>query len=136
MLNAYSVGQTIAANDYISFNLVALRKGETAVLSGNSTVQLNKAGVYAVSFEITGTPAAAGAVTVEMLKDGVAQPQATATLPAALTTVSVALPITTLVQVQHDNGPCCCRAPVVLQFRNTGVGLNNAGVRLVITKVC
>lgn len=89
-----------------------------------------------VSFVLTGTPAAAGQASVEMTKNGVPQPQATITLPAALTTVSVALPIHTLVQVSESNSNCCCKAPTVLQFINTGVGINAAGSSVVITKVC
>lgn len=137
MLNAYSNAQTISAtNGIIPFTSVSLVKGQTVELSGTSTILLHKAGIYLVNMVVAGTPAAAGAVTVSMTKDGVTQPQATLTDPTALTTVGVTMPISTLVQVQDSDGCCCCKAPVVLQFTNTGVGLNNANAILTITKVC
>lgn len=136
MLEAFAVNQTIAADSVIPFTSVSLQKGETAVLAGSSSIMLNKCGVYMVSAVFTGTPAAAGAAEITMTKNGVAQPQATVNLPAALTTVSVALPISTLVQVPQSNGPCCCKSGTVIQFENTGVGLNAAGASVIVTKVC
>lgn len=136
MLEAFAVNQTIAADSAVPFNSVSLLKGETVVLSGISTIQLNRCGVYMVNAVITGTPAAAGAAEVYMTRNGVEQEQARAYLPAALTTVSVALPISTLVQVTENNGNCCCKAPTLLQFVNAGVGLNAASTSVIVTKVC
>lgn len=136
MLEAYAVNKTIAANDLIPFDSVSLLKGQTAVLSGASSIQLNRCGVYMISAVFTGTPAAAGAVSIEMLRNGVVQPQASANLAAELTTVSVAVPISTLVQVSENNGNCCCKSGTIIQFRNSGVGLNAARTSIIITKVC
>ena len=136
MLNAYSTAQTIPAGALVPFTSVALHKGMTATLSGQNTIQLNRAGVYRVDLVLSGVPAAAGAVTVTMTKDGVPQPQATVTDPLAVTTIGVTLPVTTLVQVSRNNGSCCCREPVVLAFELNGVGLNQAQASVVVTRIC
>ena len=137
MLNAYSNGQTIAAtNGLVPFTSVSLAKGETTELSGINSILLHRAGIYLINMVVTGTPAAAGAVTVTMTRNGVTQNQATVNDPTAATTVGVTMPMVTLVQVPENDGCCCCKAPTVLQFVNTGVGLNNASATLVITKVC
>ena len=137
MLEAYAVSQTIAAtNGPVPFTTVALVKGETAILTGLNSIQLNRAGIYHVELQVSGTPAAAGAATVTMTRNGVTQPQATVTDPTVLTTVGVNLAMSTLVQVTENNGPCCCMAPTVLQFINTGVALNNASTSVVVTKLC
>lgn len=137
MLNAYSSAQTIAATTgLIPFTSVSLVKGDTTELSGTMSVMLHRAGIYLVQLVVSGTPAAAGAVTVTMTKDGVTQNQATVNDPTVLTTVGVTMPMVTLVQVPENDGCCCRKSPVVLQFVNTGVGLNNANATLVITKVC
>lgn len=136
MLNAYSNGQTLAAGDVFPLQVPALVKGRTAVLSGNGTIQLNARGVYMVQATFYGLPAAAGDVVVSMTKDGVVQPQAVVTSPNGLTTTGVAVSLSTLVQVQHDNGSCCCSAPTLLQFINSGVGLSKAGASVVVTRIC
>lgn len=136
MLEAFAVNQTIAADSAVPFDSVSLLKGETVVLSGISTIQLNRCGVYMVNAVVTGTPATAGAVELYMTRNGVEQPQARTYLPAELTNVSVSLPISTLVQVTDNNGNCCCKAPTMLQFINAGVGLNAANTSVVVTKVC
>lgn len=120
----------------VPFTSVALMKGKTVDLTGTTSIALHKAGVYLVEMVVAGTPAAAGTASIAMIKDGVAQPQATVNDPTAVTTVGVTLPITTLVQVSEDDGCCCCKAPTVIQFQNTGVGLNNASTMITVTKVC
>lgn len=137
MLEAYSTAQTIAATTgAVPFTNVSLVKGQTAVLSGTNTIQLNRAGIYMVHAVVSGVPAAAGTASIQIYKDGVAQPEATSSTPSGLTTVGVNLAMATLVQVREDNGCCCRMAPTVLQLINTGVGLNNANANIVITKVC
>lgn len=134
MLEAYSSGKTIASGGVVPFDSVKLLKGETAVLSGSGAVQLNRCGVYSVTAVVDGTPAAAGAATIQINQDGVAV--ASITDPLAVTTVGVTLTLPTLIQVKQSNGPCCCKSPSMLQVVNAGVGLNNANTRIVITKVC
>lgn len=122
MLEAYSVNAEVAATSPVPFNNVTLKKGCTVTLSGPATIELNKCGVYMVSFD-----GAAGAeTTVQMYKDGVAQPQAQS--------VGVALGFTTLVQVPNNNCGCPCSSPTTLQFMNeTATTFDN--VNVVITKI-
>lgn len=112
-----------------------MKKGQTVELNGVNSIQLNKCGVYEVIFNATALAGTAGAVTIEMTKNGVPQPQATTTITGATTTTSVNVPITTLVQVKDNNSCCCCDAPTILQFINTGVAIT-ADTNIVVTKIC
>lgn len=122
MLEAYSENITVMANSAIPFQNVSFKKGCTAELSGISTVELNKCGVYMVSVNAsTGT-----STTVQLFKNGVAQPQAqsTGTSPC----------FTTLVPVSENNSFCPCTAPVSLQvISDTATTFTNANVT--VTKV-
>lgn len=136
MIEAYSLNTSVLTDGTIPFNAVALKKGCTADLEGVSTIELNKCGVYEVIFNATVTPTAAGTVTIQMLKNGVIQPQATRTLTGVTTTTSANVPIATLVQVSEDNDCRCCTKPTIIQFINAGVGLNINNTNVVITKIC
>lgn len=123
MLEAYSTNVAVAADAAIPFNNVVIQKGNTAVLSGAQTVELNKCGVYMV--EIDGT--ASASTTVQMTKNGVAQPQAQST--------GTTFGFQTLVQVPRSNTSCCCSSPTLIQFTaDAAVTLTN--VNVVVTKVC
>ena len=123
MLEAYSLNVTAAAGAPVPFNSVALVKGGTAVLASPTTIELNKRGVYAVSFN--GTTAASD--TVQLWKDGVSQPQAQST--------GTSLSFTTLVQCDRDNSCCCCASPVSLQVVS-GSAATIADANITVTKVC
>lgn len=123
MLEVYGTNIAVTENTAITFSNTSLKKGCTAELSGPSTIQLNKCGVYMVSFDAS----AAAANTIQMFKDGVAQPQAqsTGTNPSFVT----------LVQVDRNNSECCCSSPVDLSFVPTTTGtLTSANV--CVTKIC
>lgn len=122
MLEAYSVNKQVGAIEPISFDNVILRKGCTAVLSGASTIELNKCGVYMISLDgVAGT-----STTVQMFKNGVAQPQAQST--------GTTLSFTTLVQVPNNNSSCPCASATTLQFINeTAATFDN--VNVVVTKL-
>ena len=123
MLEAYSTNVAVAADAAIPFNNVVIQKGNTAVLSGAQTVELNKCGVYMV--EIDGT--ASASTTVQMTKSGVVQPQAQST--------GTTFGFQTLVQVPRSNTSCCCSSPTLIQFTaDAAVTLTN--VNVVVTKVC
>ena len=106
MLEAYSLNQTVASMDAVPFTSVSLKKGCTAELSGASTIQLNKCGVYMVSFN----GSSATATTVELYKNGIEQPQAQST--------GLNPSFVTLVQVTENNSCCPCSAPTTLQVIN------------------
>ena len=123
MLEVYSTNVEVAADSAIPFQNVALKKGCTAELSGTGTIQLNKCGVYMVSFDGT----ASAETNVELYKDGVTQMQAQAT--------GEAVSFETLVQVDKNNCGCCCSSPVTLQvISDSAVTFTNANI--VVTKVC
>lgn len=136
MIEAHAKNQAISATTgIVPFTGVTLKKGQTVELSGVNSIQLNKCGVYEVIFNATALAGTAGAVTIEMTKNGVPQPQATTTITGATITTSVNVPITTLVQVKDNNSCCCCDAPTILQFINTGVAIT-ADTNVVVTKIC
>lgn len=123
MLEVYGTNITAVADTPLPFNNVSVKKGCTAELESATTIQLNKCGVYMVTFD----GSAAASNTVQMFKDGVAQPQAqsTGTSPS----------FSTLVQVAHSNSDCCCSSPTELRFVPTGAGtFTNANV--CVTKIC
>ena len=106
MLEAYSLNVEVASMQPIPFNNVTLKKGCTAELSGTSTIQLNKCGVYMVSVDAS----AAASTTIELYKNGIEQPQAQSTggTPAFIT----------LVQVTENNSCCPCSSPTTIQVLN------------------
>ena len=75
MIQAYSLNVTVPANTSIPFNNVTLQKGCTAILNGDSTIQFNKCGIYMVEVDAS----SATASTIQLYKNGVAQPQAQST---------------------------------------------------------
>lgn len=125
MLEAYSVNVTVDSETAIPLNNVTVEKGCTAVLSAPATIQLNKRGVYMVACNSS----SAAATTIQLYKDGLAQPQAQSTGDSCA--------FVTLVQVESDNKPCCCGSPTTLQLFNDGeAAATFTNVNVVITKVC
>lgn len=122
MLEAYSLNVDVTANTAVPFNATSIVKGCTATLSAPTSVELNKCGVYMVSFD----GVASVDTTVELYKDGIAQPQAQST--------GTTLHFTTLVQVDKNNSCCACASPVTLQIINeTAATFTNANI--VVTKL-
>ena len=122
MLEAYSLNVDVAADTAIPFQNVSLKKGCTAELSGTNTITLNKCGVYMVSCDAS----AEASTTIQLYKDGVAQPQAQSTggTPAFVT----------LVQVPENNSCCPCASGVSLKVVNT-TATTFSDVNIVVTKV-
>ena len=122
MLEVYSTDVDVLANTAIPFNNVSLMKGCTAELSGTSTIVLNRCGVYMVSVDAS----ASVETTIQLYKDGVAQPEAQSTG----STVS----FQTLVQVPGNNTNCPCSSGTSLQiFSDTAATFAN--VNVVVTKI-
>ena len=122
MLEVYSTDVDVAANAVIPFQNVSLKKGCTAELSGTGTIKLNKCGVYMVECDAS----AEASTTIQLYKDGVAQPQAQSTggTPA----------FTTLVQVPENNSCCPCASGVSLQIINE-TAVTFTDVNVVVTKI-
>lgn len=66
-------------------------------LNGNGII-INGAGYYDFDIVLTALPAAAGAITATLMRDGVAVPGATATVTASAVGEAVTLPITAMVR--------------------------------------
>ena len=123
MLEAYSTNLELDANVNVPFNSTSVVKGCTVTKPSADTINLNKCGVYMVEVDAS----AGTSTTLQLYKDGVAQPQAQST--------GLNPSFTTLVQVSKNNTCCACSSPVTLQVRNTVAGtLTNANI--VVTKVC
>lgn len=128
MLQAYSNNITFADNAAVPLNNIAIQKGCTAVLGAPATIELNKAGVYMVSCDVAAT---AGTGTLQMYKNGVAQPFA----KAIIDTDSGSF--TSLVQVPENNSRCCCiSSPTTLQFIYDATAATTGDINVVVTKVC
>ena len=135
MLELYSLNVEVAENDSMPLNNITIAKGNTAIHSAPATVQLNKKGIYMVSFTGSITPTTAGVVSVQLVKDGVAQIGAVSE-STGVTTGPEDLSFTTLVQVKEDNTCSCATGPTTVQVVNTGEAGTFTIVRLVVTKVC
>ena len=123
MLEAYSTDITVAADAVVPFNNVTVEKGCTAILSAPGTINLNKCGVYLVSVDAT----AEASTTIQLYKNGIAQPQAQAT--------GTAISFSTLVQVNENNSCCPCDSATALQVINTTAG-TFTNINCCVTKVC
>ena len=124
MLEVYSLNQTVGSLDPIPFTNVTLKKGCTAELSGTTTIQLNKCGVYMIACDCS----SAATSTIQMYKNGVAQDQAQATggTPSFVT----------LVQVSENNTCCPCSSPTTIQILNaTDAEATFTNVNVVVTKL-
>ena len=123
MLEAYSSNVTVGTNSNIPFNSTSIIKGCTVTKPSPDTINLNKCGVYMVECDCS----TATSTTIQLYKNGVAQPQAQGT--------GLTPNFTTLVQVSEDNTCCPCTAPTTLQVRNTTAG-TLIDCNIVVTKVC
>lgn len=122
MLEAYSLNVSVTADSPIPFNSTSLIKGCTVTKPSTDTINLNKCGVYMVSVDAS----AAASTTLQLYKDGVAQPQAQST---GLTPT-----FTTLVQVDKNNSNCPCASPTTLQVVNT-TATTLTDCNIVVTKL-
>ena len=136
MLQVYSSNLAVAANTVFPFNNVVIDKGCAENLSAPATIELNKQGVYLVEMDGFATPDAATEVSVQLVVNGVAQPQAiTSFVPAAVTDTRT-FGFKTLVRVLENNCQCnCLTSPTTLQFMNGDTALTDAHINVVITKI-
>lgn len=123
MVQSYSLNITVPANTSIPFNSTSVQKGCSATHPSADTFELNKCGVYMVSVDAS----AAAATTIQLQKNGVAQPaaQSTGSSPS----------FTTLVQVDKNNTCCACSSPTTLKVINT-TATTFTDANIVITKIC
>lgn len=124
----YTAMQTptaVAVDGVIPLGTIVRRYGCNCNLNGNG-IAINGAGYYDVDVSVEAAPTAAGTVTVQLLKDGVAVPGATAsaTATAAADVVMLVFPATVRLG--------CCSTGSVLTLLLTGAAatVNNAAVRV------
>lgn len=124
----YTAMQTptaVAVNGVIPLGTIVRRYGCNCNLNGNG-IAINGQGYYDVDVSVEAVPDAAGTVTVQLLKDGVAVPGATAsaTVAAVANTVTLAFPATVRLG--------CCSTGSVLTLLLTGAAstVNNVAARV------
>lgn len=135
MLNAYSLNVPVGSTATIPFNNVKIEKGCTAILTAPGSIQLNKRGVYGVTFDASVVPSAAGTVSAQLSRQGLLQPSAQSSVTGAAGSIS-SLGFHDLIQVSEDNTCCCFSSPVTLQVVNTGVAATYVNANLTVTKIC
>ena len=124
----YTAMQTptaVAVNGIIPLGTIVRRYGCNCNLNGNG-IAINGQGYYDVDVSVEAVPDAAGTVTIQLLKDGVAVPGATAaaTVAAVANTVTLAFPATVRLG--------CCSTGSVLTLLLTGAAstVNNVAARV------
>lgn len=117
--------QALQIGSTISLGSIIRRFGCGVNLNGNGIV-IDKQGYYDVDASITATAAAAGTVTVTLLRDGVAVPGAVASVTAAAAG-TVALPITALVRQMCGNSG----STLTLQLGGTAATINNVALKVI-----
>ena len=136
MLQVYSNDLTVGANTVFPFNNIVIDKGYAEALSAPATIQLNKQGVYLVEMDGFATPDAATEVSVQLIVNGVAQPQAISTFVPSAVTDTRTFGFKTFVRVLQNNCNCnCLTSPTILQFMNGETALTDAHINVVITKI-
>ena len=136
MLQVYSDNLTVAANTVFPFNNVVMDKGCAETLNAPATIQLNQRGVYLVEMDGYATPDAATEVSIQLMVNGVAQPQAISNFVPASITDTRTFGFKTFVRVINNNCPCnCIASPTTLQFMNGDTAIDGAHINVVITKI-
>ena len=136
MFQAYSSNLAVDANAVFPFNNVVLDKGKGETLSAPATIELNQRGIYLIKMDGFATPDAATEVSIQLMVNGVAQPQAiTSFMPASITDTRN-FSFTTFVRVLENNCPCnCLTSPTTVQFMNGATALTDAHINVVIAKI-
>ena len=136
MLELYSLNVNVGANGDIPLNNSNFSKGCTATHSAPATIELNKKGVYRVAVNASVTPAAAGPVGIQLVKNGIVSAPARS-IATGTTGSTATLGFETLVQVPFDNTCCCATSPTSLQLINpTTVASTYSIVDVVVSKLC
>ena len=119
--------QAVAVGGTISLGSIIRRFGCGVNLNGNGIV-IDREGYYDVAASVTVAATAAGAVTVTLLRDGVAVPGATATGTAAAAGDSVNLSIDALVR----QAGCCAGGSTLTLVLTAGAGtVNNVALKVI-----
>lgn len=131
MIEVYSQNITVASGSAIPFNVVSLELGCSTRQNDATRVNLLKPGVYRIAFNADVVASEVDEVSVQLTRNGIAIPQAVATVTPTSTTAVNHLSIETLVRV---NDGCCCSMTTFVSVVNTGVEATFNNVNLVVTK--
>ena len=136
MLQVYSDNLAVAANTAFPFNNEVVDKGCAEALSAPATIQLNKAGIYLVEMDGFATPDAVTEVSVQLMVNGVLQPQAITSFVPATVTDTRTFGFKTFVRALENNCQCnCLTSPTTLQFINGDTAVSDAHINVVVTKI-
>lgn len=137
MTESYSTNVTVAAGALVPFNVTAIQKGCTSVLSGTSSFNLNKSGVYMITVNAYGaTTETSGNIGLQLYVNGNAVTNAEAQEQSTAATDVVSIAFTKLVQVPNNNTCACNTSPTVITVEGVGETALWNLVNIVITKVC
>lgn len=139
MIECYSNNASVGADEAVVFTNTAIKKGCTVEAAG-ATIQFNKCGIYEVAVNASAvapsaTSSAPVDVTLQLMKNGVAQPQAKATETVASESAKANLGFTTLVQVPENNSRNMCAAPTTCSIVNSGAAATFDSINIVVTKL-
>lgn len=136
MIQSYSQNVAVPAASSIPFNNT-FQKGCAVEQAGAASFQLNRKGLYLVHFDASAfASTAAGNISVQLFKDGVADPGGFAQASSTADTDIESLSFETHVQVPCDNTCACNVSPVIIQIRNVDVPATFIQANVVITKLC
>lgn len=137
MTESYSTNITVAAGSLVPFNVTDIQKGCTSVLSGTSSFNLNKSGVYMITVNAYGATAeTSGNVGLQLFVNGNAVTNAEAQELSTATTDIVSIAFSKLVQVPNNNTCACNTSPTVVTVEGIGETALWNLVNVVITKIC
>lgn len=114
MIQAYSENITVPFGSAIPFNNVSKIKGCDQQLRAPATFELDRCGVYNLTCH--GNIDATGEVTVQVYQDGIAIPEAQATMTLTAGDIEN-FSFDTLITVDRNNTKCCCSSPTLIQIR-------------------
>lgn len=101
--------------------------------STDDTVVINDPGFYKITYSLTATAAATGAVTIALVTNGTSVYTVTQTVSDAATAVNMTLPYT--IRVCPNCSATPDNVPVSLQIQNTGIALTGETSNLIIEKI-
>lgn len=134
MISSYNITtQNVAVDGLLTFTTDRILTGCTVTRNG-PIFQLNKPGYYYVTFNANGSATSVADVTIELQKNGIAVPGATATITPAAVGNTMNFAFATIIKVP----PSCCAVDNTanLTLVNTGVAAIFTNVNINITKLC
>ena len=138
MIQAYSENIVLTTPFVVPFNNVSKLKGRTTILTAPATFEFDDCGVYVA--HVDASVSGAGEVTFQLYQNGVALPEAQATVTLTADNLQN-ISFKTLITVSRNNTRCCCTSPTLLQLRGTTtadapVEVTFRNVNIAVTKLC